>query len=130
MIADGVAWLHAQRHANMTREVTFRRGAISIDLSATVLMGRKREGESGGAAGFVMESDSREYLVRAQDLVHSATQLVPQPGDTFEESVLLNGSDVVAVFKVLADGDEPCWRWSDTNHTVMRIKAKRQGDPV
>lgn len=125
LLADGFTWLEGQRHLFASSPVTYRRGASSVALSATAGT-RMYEVEDGmgGAVSF----ESRDYLLRAVDLVIGGVLVLPELGDTIEEVVGV----VTYVYQVLSPGtvpgsnsaSEPPWRYSDDGRLTLRIHTK------
>jgi len=68
-----------------------------------------------------MRIESRDYLVRASDLILAGAVTLPKPGDLILES------DGIATYtyEVMAPGDEPPWRYSDMNRATLRIHTKQ-----
>ena len=111
LLKQGSDWLEDQRHRHLSRTVTYRRGAVSVELSATV--GRTTfEIDSG--TGFLERIESRDYLV----LGGQAT--LPERGDLIVET---DGSAVFS-YEVTAPGTEPAWRYSDPYRKTLRIHTK------
>lgn len=119
LLEQASAWLEGQRTKHLTRSVTYRRGAQSVeDLPATI---GKTTFELDDGDGAVIRSESRDYLVLAADLVLGGAQILPQRGDSIVET--LGGKQLV--YEVLAPGNEPIWRWSDPYHQTLRIHTKQ-----
>lgn len=117
LLAQGVAFLDAQRKAHMASEVVYRRGAEDLAIAATVGVTRfEVEDESG----FRSQVTARDYLVTAADMVLGGQAAEPAVGDTIRETI---GSQVF-VHEVLPFGLEPAWRWSDPHRTTFRIHTK------
>lgn len=85
-----------------------------IGLQATVGMTRF---ESTDAYGRVTRSESRDYLVRALDLLIDGVALLPRPGD-----LIIEGD---RRYEVMSPEGEPEWRWSDVNQTTLRIHTRQ-----
>src|SRR3990167_2991805 len=117
LLEQGSAWLEAQRHTHATSPVTYRRGALSVALNATV--GRTKFEQASAAAldevAVSIQSESRDYLLRALDLLIGGVAVTPARGDTIEETI---GAQVF-VHEVLPLGAEPPWRWSDPHHQTI-----------
>ena len=117
LLQTGSNWLESQRHDHLSHAVTYCRGAESVELNATV--GRTTfevEREFG-----VEKVESRDFLIRSQDLVLSGQQVEPCQGDRIKETV----GESVLVFEVMAPGDEPPWRYSDPGRKTLRIHTKQ-----
>jgi hypothetical protein len=121
VLRDGVAWLHSQRHSHMTVDVVYARGAITVNIKATPTAIRQSVNEATDAQYSL--SDTREFLIYADDLVISGTKTKPVRGDQIRET--LDGATVV--FEVMPSAGEDVWRWSDVGQTVIRVLTKRKG---
>ncbi len=122
LLQQGSAFLEAKRHQHMTRSVTYLRGADSVQLQATV--GRTLF-EQTDQFGVIQRIESRDYLVRAVDLVFVAgQQALPQVGDRIREPA---GTGAL-IYEVMAPGAsggaEPPFRFSDPERTTLRIHTK------
>ena len=116
LLQTGNAWLQAQRHSHLAHTVTYRRGANSVDLDATV-----------GETTFDVESahgietwEARDFLIRAADLVLEAAATTPARGDRIAQVV---GAKTL-IFEVMAPGDAPAWRYSDRSRRTFRVHTK------
>ncbi len=107
-------WLERQRHTHLTTAVWFERAGKRIGLAATI--GRTRF-ESTDDYGRVLTTESRDYLVRAADLVIDGQAVFPQPGDLIIEGDLR--------YEVMSPAGEPEWRWSDVNRSTLRIHTRQ-----
>ena len=118
VLAQGASWLEDQRHQHLTTVVNYHRAGDAAALSATI--GRtvfEQEDQAGG----ITRIESRDYLVRASDLILAGAVTLPKPGDLILES------DGIATYtyEVMAPGDEPRWRYSDMNRATLRIHTKQ-----
>ena len=109
-------WLEAQRHEHASHAVTYHRGGEQVTVNATV--GETRwdvEKEHG-----VETWQSRDFLIRAEDLVLAGGPAEPAAGDRIKETI----DGQVLVFEVMAPGDEPPWRYSDQWRKTLRVHTK------
>ena len=113
-------WLQNKRHAHLTREVTYRRGAASVTLLATVAATPFDLVTDAGAAMTIV---SRDYILRAADLVLGGSAVTPRPGDFVDE--VLAGATVS--HQVLASAGLPHWRWEDHERTTIRVHTQEVG---
>jgi len=125
LLQTGSTWLEDQRHQHMTRPVTYLRGADSVQLQATV---GKTVFDQQDQFGVIQRTESRDYLVRAADLVFVAgEQALPQVGDRIREP---SGTGAL-VYEVMAPGasggSEPPFRYSDPERITLRIHTKFVG---
>ena len=117
LLQTGSNWLESQRHKYLAHAVAYCRGAESVELNATV--GRTTfevEREFG-----VEKVESRDFLIRGQDLVLNGQQVEPSQGDRIKETI----GETVLVFEVMAPGDGPPWRYSDPGRQTLRIHTKQ-----
>ena len=117
VLERGAQWLCGQRHAHMTRAVVYTRGGDSIELAATP---GRTEFEQVDGFGVIHKLESRDFLVRAVDLVLASVQTLPVAGDRISEA----DGDRTYIYEVMAPGDEPPWRYSDRYRQTLRIHTK------
>ena len=118
LLRQGLAWLERQRHRHRTVRVAYVRGASTVRLAATV---GRTVFETQDARGIVEKTESRDFLVRATDLVLEGLRALPKRGDRIRE---IQG-DRLYVYEVMAPGREPEWRWSDPYRRTLRIHTKQ-----
>ena len=119
LLQTGSDWLEAQRHEHLSHAVAYCRGAESVEISATVGQTTfEVEREFG-----VERVESRDFLIRSADLVLAGQPTEPQRGDRIKET--LGGT--LAVFEVMAPGNEPPWRYSDPGRKTLRVHTKQVG---
>lgn len=118
-LANAMAWLARKRQEADGAEVTYRRGAQSVTLTA--IRGQSLLRISDRFGNSRVERTQSDFLVLASDLELGGTATTPQRGDTIEDTI--NGKALT--YKVLPPGEgEPCWRWSDEARTGYRIHTK------
>jgi len=66
LLGKAADWLERQRHRHLTTPVWFERDGRRVGLQATV---GRTQFESTDQYGHVLRSESRDFLVRAADLV-------------------------------------------------------------
>ena len=117
-LAEGTAWLTRQRSRHMGRRVSYRRGVIAVEITAT--FGRT-EYAIADAYGGRVGAEMTDFLIAAADLAKNFGR--PEPGDRIQA----DGT----VYEVMDLAGQGHWRWSDPYHASMRIHAKEVGqDPV
>jgi predicted MarR family transcription regulator len=62
-------------------------------------------------------------LVRTEDLVLGGQPTLPQRGDWIEET----DAERTYRYEVRPLGDEPCWRYSDSQRQTLRIHTQALG---
>jgi len=117
LLDRGAAFLESQRHQHMTRSVVYRRGADEKEVLATI---GKTEFEQADDAGLIHRVESRDFLVRTEDLDLGAGPILPRSGDQVRETV----GTAVFVYEVNAPGGQPPFRYSDPYRRVLRIHTK------
>ena len=117
VLARGLAWLEDQRHQHLTQTVTYRRGTDSVELAATI---GRTEFEQADEYGIVRRTESRDYLVRTEDLVLTGSATLPKSGDR----ILETDGGATFVYEVMAPGSEPPYRYSDPYRRTLRIHTK------
>ena len=124
LLQKGLAWLDDQRHAHMTQTVLYVRDAenasYTVELLATI---GRTEFEQADEFGVIHKLQSRDFLIRAADLVLNSELTLPKPGDRVRETV---GAQTF-VYEVMAPGGEPPWRYSDPYRKTLRIHTKHIG---
>ena len=118
LLQKASAWLEDQRTKFLTQSVVYQRGTDTAQVPATV-------GETvfqiDDGAGALLRVESRDYLIRAVDLVLAGNAVLPKRGDRIRET---SGTQVI-VYEVVGPGDEPCWRWSDAYRQTLRVHTKQ-----
>ena len=117
LLDRGAAFLDAQRHQHLSRPVLYRRGTDEKEVQATI---GKTEFEQVDEFGIVHRTQSRDFLVRAIDLVLNNAVTLPKAGDRVRETV----GATTFVYEVMAPGSEPPWRYSDAYRKTLRIHTK------
>ncbi len=114
------AWLEDQRTKFLTQTVVYQRppSPDTVEVAATIGTTVFQIDDGGGG---LLRIESRDYLIRAADLVLGGLQVHPKRGDRIRET---SGAQVI-VYEVLGPGDEPCWRWSDAYRQTLRIHTKQ-----
>lgn len=117
VLEKGLRWLDDQRHTHMTRTVVYQRGADAVEIAATI---GRTEFEQVDEHGVVQRLQSRDFLVRASDLVLAGAPALPKAGDRIRETVIAQ----TFVYEVMAPGNEPPWRYSDPYRRTLRVHTK------
>lgn len=118
LLQKSSAWLEDQRTKFLTQSVVYQRGTDTVELPATI---GTTVFQIDDGAGALLRIESRDYLIRAVDLVLGGNAILPKRGDRIRET---SGTQVF-VYEVVAPGDEPCWRWSDAYRQTLRIHTKQ-----
>ena len=118
LLGQGASWLEDQRHQHLTRMVVYQRGVNEVELQATI---GRTVFEQDDHAGGLTRIESRDFLIRAIDLVLATEVKLPRPGDRIIET----DSIATHTYEVMAPGAEPPWRYSDVNRATLRIHTKQ-----
>lgn len=121
LLAQSARWLEDQRHRHCSTAVRYRRDGQVVEVNATI--GRTIFRDEN-AYGTVTHHVSRDFLIRAEDLVLAGQQIEPRSGD----EVLEPGDNQLRVHEVMSPtrGD-PAWRYSDPARVTIRIHTKHTG---
>jgi hypothetical protein len=126
LLEQASAWLDWMRQRHMTRPVTYCRGDQSVEVQAT--LGRTVF-ETADAYGVVEQSESRDFLILASDLVLGGAVTLPERGDRIREAQdgpsTGSGQVKTFVYEVMAPGKEPHFRFSDVYRRTLRIHTKQ-----
>jgi len=117
LLQRGAAFLEDQRHRHMTRPVVYLRGGASVGLDATV---GRTVFDQQDQFGVLHRTESRDYLLRAADLVLAGEQALPKAGDRVREPA---GTGAL-LYEVMAPGSEPPFRFSDPERITLRVHTK------
>lgn len=122
MFRTSSEWLERQRHSIATSDVTYRRGDRSTHIKAT--FGRTEYQQDDGY-GVITRSESRDFLVRALDLVLDGFVTLPEVGDLIEDVQC----GTTYTYEVLPIGAQQAhYRYSDTFRQTLRIHTKLVAD--
>ena len=117
LLADGCAWLVGQRKDHMSRTVTYKRGAFTVDLSATI---GQTVFEYPDEYGVIQRVEARDFLIDTADLILDSALVTPEQDDL----ILDTQGAVVTTYRVMALGTEPPWRYSDPHRKALRVHTK------
>jgi hypothetical protein len=113
-------WLQDQRVKFLSHMVVYQRGTETCELAATI---GRTVFEQSDDYGIVHKTESRDFLIRASDLVIAGTTMLPRAGDRVRE-----GADGrTFVYEVMGQnqrGECPPWRYSDSYRQTLRIHTK------
>jgi hypothetical protein len=121
LLETGMGWLAGQLKANASRPVTYKRGADSVVVQAT--LGSQLLKTSDRLGNTKVERTDRDFLILAADLVLNGNQTTPASGDVIEVTF----GAVTQKFEVMAIGSEAPWRYSDPHQLMLRIHTKYVG---
>ena len=127
LLEQGSMFLEDQRHRHMTRTVTYLRGAESVDLQATI---GRTVFEEADDFGVVHRTETRDYLIRTQDLVLGGQPALPTAGDRIRDMDAGGGGGggAILLYEVMAPGGagggEPPYRFSDPHRRTLRVHTK------
>lgn len=116
VLSKAAEWLETQRHKHMTVEVQYKRSDLSLTLQATI---GKTIFETADDYGHVTKTESRDFLIRASDLVFDGKTTTPEDGDRIIEGGF--------IYEVMSPVNKPKWRYSDINRQTLRVHTKQTG---
>ena len=96
LLNDAMAWITDRLHAHASKEVVYSRGPDSVPVNATI---GKTIFEVDKGYGVNERAESRDFLIRTDDLVLNGSKTIPKRGDRITEDGL--------IYEVLAPGNEP-----------------------
>ena len=117
LLEQGSNWLEKKRHDYLSSPVNFVRGGESIPVNAT--LGRT-EFDVSVDMGITEKYETRDFLVRREDLVILGERVNPKRGDRFHYHI----EGQVFIYEVMAPGKEPVYRESDLFKKTLRIHTK------
>ena len=118
LLQRGSDWLQDQLTVHASNAIVYRRGNETVSLVAVI--GRTLF-EVDDGFGILTNVESRDFLVRAADLVLDLSPTLPERGDRIEETV----GTTTFVYEVMAPGKEPHVRYSDPYRKTLRIHTKQ-----
>jgi hypothetical protein len=113
LMSKAVDWLAKERGEHLARTVIYHRGSDSFTLKATPGKTPFRIVDGYGNSLVVV---SRDFLILADDLKIGGQVVTPIRGD-----LIVDGD---FTYEVNSPGDEPEWRWSDSQGKSLRIYTK------
>ena len=120
MLQIGVDWLNDTRNDNMTTTVNYARGALNVDISATI---GRTVFEIVDEYGKARSLESKDFIIRSEDLQLGGLAVTPEPGDTITQTA----GTTDYIYEVLQLEGEPHFRYSDGYMLAMRIHTKLVG---
>lgn len=120
MLQEGLEWLAGELKSASSRQVYYcRDGAGLCRLQAVPGNRPLRQVDAYGAA--LLSWEYTDWLILAADLVLLGQVTLPQPGDRIEEQ---RSGGKTRVYEVMAPGDEPVYRWCDSDNQHLRVHTK------
>lgn len=114
MLSAGAAWLADQFAASASLTVAYKRGANSSQFVATI---GKSMFESSGQNGVTEQWESRDYIVKTEDLPYGE----PLRGDLIVEDI----GGVSVFYEVAAPRGVPLFHYGDAFQHLVRVHTKR-----
>lgn len=118
MLQAGQKWLAEKLTLHASRQVIYRRDALSTEIAVTV--GRSLYQQDDGE-GVITRSQVRDYLFDTADLLNSVIGSLPRRGD----QIIEREGDQELTFEAMALGGEPPWRFSDPFRFKIRLHTKQ-----
>lgn len=133
LLEQGATWLNQQRHEHLSRPVIYQRGEASVTLQATI---GRTEHEVENGYGVLEKVETRDFIVRAEDLVLNGSAVLPKRGDRIIEPHGADG-EAALTYEVMAPGTRSGsshFKYADAYRHSLRIHTKHVGteseDPV
>jgi hypothetical protein len=113
-------WLAGMLAANASAPITYTSGEYTVTLQATISSSRLKVSSPGGAVQ-VVRTDA-DFIFQASALIQGGQVAEPRRGDT----IAMDYPDGITRYYVVLPygGDEPIFRYSDPNRTIIRVHAK------
>lgn len=119
VLSDGLSWLGDKMAASAAIIVVYRRGEAAQELPATI--GRTIFEQLSASTGLLERFESRDFVIRATDLVVGGAAILPAPGDRIVETA----GNTTWTYEVMPLGEGPCWRYDDPARVRVRVHAKQ-----
>jgi len=113
----GAEWLADAMNEVDSITVAYRRGETEISVLARA---GRTPFESMSDNGVLIHTQSRDYLVKADDLVISEVRILPEPKDQIVETA--DGMTYTHEVNSPAGGD--CWQYSDASRRIIRVHTR------
>ena len=121
MLRDASVWLGRVLRQHASQPVVYVRGSHRVQVDATI--GRTTF-ETTNTGGVVVETESRDFIVDADDLLLPSGITTPQRGDRIHE---MRGTTKY-IYEVTPLGEDGrCYRPADGYHNKLRIHTKEIG---
>jgi len=117
LLQTGVTYLLAALSSHASREVTYRRGATSATINATLGTSAFEQQQSDGS---VMRFESRDYILSTPTV--SATIGLPQVGDYIDDGDIR--------YEVLPVTTQQSFKYLDPFRLGLRIHTKKYDDSI
>ena len=114
MMQRGAAMVARTLGQHASHRVIYARNSLSISIDAVI---GQTEVESQDTQGFIVRSVMRDFIMDTAPIDQHFAR--PQRGDII--------TDQSRRYEVVPVGDEPCYRWSDRDHTRYRIHTRLIG---
>jgi hypothetical protein len=114
MLRTGAAWLADQLKAAASTTCAYKRGANTAQFIASV---GKSTFESSDSSGVIERWESRDYLVKTDELPYGE----PQRGDIIVEEI----GGVATFYEVASPRGVPLFHYGDAFQAICRIHTKQ-----
>lgn len=118
LLQSGIQWLNGTLKASAAVDVTYARGADTVDLMAS--RGSTRAEVSDGEGNMTLKTVIDDWIIDAADLILAGELTEPDDGD----EIRLTVGETEYVYTVFPIAGEPCFRPSDAYGTRLRIHTK------
>lgn len=120
LITTATAWLDDQRHRHLTHDVVYARGVFQAAIRASV---GQSVFEQQDEFGRLHRIETRDYIIRANDLIIAGKKTEPVAGDNIIDS----SSGEALIYQVASINTEPPFRYADPHRKTLRVHTKYVG---
>jgi hypothetical protein len=117
LIRNAMSWLGGKMKSHATQSVTYIVNGHEIPVVATI--GPAEMPISDGTV-VALSNELRDFTITAADLVLDGSPVEPARG----HSIVATIAGVQYTYKVMLEGGEEVWSWSDSSQVRRTIHAK------
>lgn len=120
LLEQGAQWLNDQQREHTSRMVIYQRGELNVEVPATI--GRTVH-DVENTHGVIEKVETRDFIIRAQDLLLGGSPISPQRGDRVKETV----GETTLTYEVMSPGTSTGsshYRFADPYRLAFRIHTK------
>lgn len=121
LLEVGGAWLADMALTHLAREIVYKRGSQTVSVSAAT---GRTDWDVEAESGVVERIESRDFFIRASDLVLSGSVVTPARGDIIKETI----SGTTHLYEVNAPAGEDVYTYGTHGKDILRIHTKHTGE--
>jgi len=118
ILQAGLAWQTLQFQKFSSQMVTYARKYQSVDVPA--MLGKKLLKIDDGFGGWRIQWTDMDFLIASAVLMFDVEPIIPHRGDIIHLPI----GNQIQNFEVFPFGNDPPWRWTEPNQTMLRIHTK------